>query len=237
MPTISVALFVEVLAVLTTGYVLTVSCLFLGYFLGLEFRFISLFSVFDFTSQAVVLFPFVVAVLFVFTAGAQVLDSIARRFNVPFREVLWGLGVLAAFAVAIGDFLDIRLFDDSAAVEEVLTIVLVGLALLCGALLFELQKELNAQPPKWLAAAVSLVMLIAATSAALLSIGVYWAQADLQRGDNIAVYSNVNTCSDVRLLKSSAAGVLVLSRTANALEFHAFESIRNMRAGECQPER
>lgn len=246
MPQISVSLFVEVLAVLTTGYLVTVACLFLGYFGALDFQFIGLFSIFDFTSQAVILFPFVVSALLAVAGGAQAAEGIAKQFKVPLKEAIQGLLIVAVLLGGLAESLGI---GEAFPVEYQLTGFLLLVVVFVGGTLSELRQELAADPVPWASVSFSIAISVALLAAGLAFIGAYWAHADISGEATVAFEPQSKACFEAVVLKSSPTGVLVLNRSAAAvqsltqddrergwngrLEFHSFDALGAVKHGSC----
>jgi hypothetical protein len=246
MPPISIALFVEVLAVLTTGYLITVACLFLGYFGALDFQFIGLFSILDFTSQAAILFPFVTAMLITVAGAGEAAERLARHYKVPFKEavqfVLIGAVLLGAFAEQLG-------IGHAFPVEYQLATFLLLVAVFGGGTLYDMRKELATEPVPWASVVFSIAIVTTLSAAGLGFIGAYWAHADTAGEDTVAFEPQGKPCFEAVLLKSSSAGVLILNRSRVAvnslteaerergwngrLEFHSFDALGSIKHGAC----
>jgi len=228
---LSVTFFVEILALLSTGYLVTIACLFFGYFANIDLQFMSLFSVFDFTSQAVIVLPAALAALFVFTLWAQTLAGVAERLKIPFGTAVKGLaaGILAVMTLVTA--LGIKLIGDVFSVGQAAWAAVILAVVFGGALMFELRKEIAEQ--NWSSAASSAVLLAAAAGGALVIVGYLWCQFDVASEARFAVKPKDGGCFRATLIKSSETGVLVLNGDASRFEFLPFEAIEFVRAGAC----
>jgi len=205
---ISVALFVEVLAVLTTGYLVTVGFFFLGYFAALNFRFMGLFSVFDFTSQAMIVAPFAFVALAIGPLVVKQLQKVAQRFKVPFREALTAafIGVVIV-PLAIWEWVS---EPDATSFEYTMLMVAILLALMGGQTAFELQDELAKPEIDRMEVAGSAAWLVGTIAGGLALIGAVWANFDLQRRGEVAFKPRDKPCFAAAILKSSQTGVLIV---------------------------
>lgn len=247
MPAISVTLFVELLAVLTTGYLVTVSCLFLGYFLRVGFHFVGIFSVFDFTSQAVIMLPVAMTLLLLMAFAADAANGLAQKYKIPFTQALQGFAILGLVALAM--------LTDGGEPGRDYTGWLLLILMFAGGALIELRSDLAGDKRDWTSIAAKVVSVALAAVLGLGLVGFYWADVELQGQDTLAFQPKDGACIDAMILKSSASGVLIVNRSAGLfplqderlpgsgwandfrrerIEFHPFESVSWTRRGTCR---